>query len=337
MIVSDLVCSGAFSSSVGITEDERVKTSSLLLTKSQRDRIQARNQLATSRHVHHNRKSDENKSERRRNVTELQKKKTLKPKRSLDDTDKSIAEKPKLRDLKQKELIAKREYLRKLQEKEREVCSFNTPTILIAFQNTLILNISKSMLKHHQQILQKERKTAITLLSKIETVLTAESGAKIPEELIFPTTKRGFETDSSPIKQPIPDVSTTRSIAAISQQKSLSSPSQPSSSISIPFFTTPSRLSSADNQAVFQPPPVSHISNTVPFSAQPSLAEEDEESESSSQPDEIQRFHEEEKIESNSDHEPLLPPTAPKPSLMSKIWGMNADDFNEVSEGEWST
>jgi hypothetical protein len=122
MSVSSLVRSGAFSS-VGVdAEDERVKPSSLLLTQSQRDRIQARNQLATSRHVH-NRKCDENISEdRRKNSTTLQRPKTLKSKRSVDDMEKSFTEKPKLRDLKQKELVAKREYLRKLQDKEREVC-----------------------------------------------------------------------------------------------------------------------------------------------------------------------------------------------------------------------
>lgn len=125
-----IVCSGAFSSpGNGATENpERIQTvSSLLLTKSQRQRIQERNQLATSRHVtHHKNKDPKNQSEGQGGkITEIQKTRTIRSHRSLDDNDHK--EKPKLRDLKQKELIAKREYLRKLQEKEREVGLLPSP------------------------------------------------------------------------------------------------------------------------------------------------------------------------------------------------------------------
>lgn len=186
------------------------------------------------------------------------------------------------------------------------------------------------MLQHHQQVLHKERKTAITLLSKIETVLISESEPKVFMEIPPLPPKREYQIDSTPKKQPVP--SPHASDPVIPQQKSISSPTQHSLSNSVPFSTI--------SPAAFLPPVVSHIKNAIPLSAQPSFAQEEEEQEdNTSQLTEIHQFPEEDTVEDISDHQPELqaPPSAPQQSLMSKIWGMNTDDFNEVSEGEWSS
>ena len=181
------------------------------------------------------------------------------------------------------------------------------------------------MLQHHQQVLHKERKTAITLLSKIETVLISESEPKVLIEIPALPPKREYEIDSTPKRQPVP--SPYAGDPVLPQQKSI--PTKDSLSNSIPFSTI--------SPVAFLPPAVSHIKNSVPFSAQPSFAED--EADNASQLSEIHRFPEENTVEDISNHqpEPQAPVAAPQQSLMSKIWGMNTDDFNEVSEGEWSS
>jgi hypothetical protein len=124
MIVSGLVSSGAFSP-LGVDDSQRVKPSSLLISKSQRERIQTRNQLATSRHVTQNRNLEQNSI---KSTADLQKTTRTSRSSTLNSKQSSLvskSEKPKIRDLKEKELVAKLEYLKKLQEKEREViCLF---------------------------------------------------------------------------------------------------------------------------------------------------------------------------------------------------------------------
>jgi hypothetical protein len=117
MIVSGLVSSGAFSP-LGVNDSQRVKPSSLLISKSQRERIQSRNQAATSRHVTQNRNQEQNSmkstgetEKRTRTIRSSSKPENLSPK----------IDKPKLRDLKEKELVAKLAYLKKLQDKDHEV------------------------------------------------------------------------------------------------------------------------------------------------------------------------------------------------------------------------
>jgi hypothetical protein len=229
------------------------------------------------------------------------------------------------------------------------------------------------MLKHHQQVLSKERQTAIALLSKLETVLAAESEPKASEELRSSKTNRFSEanpsTRSSPRNQPIPVVTIAAAIKTnfkgmdrndatsviSSQQNQLFSVNQHFCTHSSPNFLPPDLGHPPDSR------PLHPVSNTVPFSAQLSFVEEDiekEEEDSLSQPFEAQQSHEEEPedvVEDNDFEEelslqlpvPAVPRTAPevkpvsvatKPSVISKIWGMNTDDdFNEVSEGEWSS
>jgi hypothetical protein len=238
------------------------------------------------------------------------------------------------------------------------------------------------MLKHNQQVLQKERKTAISLLSNLETVLSIESeSVKTPGNLSIPSISTASTPRSPPkIWQPGPttplsgrkttsDIPTPRRPVAI-ETSSLPEPISNHCSLldilpspSLPPLPPPSTfvaISFAQNSSI-------PFGNSVPFSAHPSFAEGDEdeglseEDENQNQKeDEVEELREEkhetdEKEMSEMDGqeelhdkvEPLVEEItdglvpkfqntqgAPQ-SVMSKIWGMNPSDGDEVSDGEW--
>jgi hypothetical protein len=242
------------------------------------------------------------------------------------------------------------------------------------------------MLKHNQQVLQKERKTAIGLLSNIETVLSIDSEPKPAQNLLLSPSKPPLPA-ASPVRAPpkmfqptiptsgrktAPDLPIPPHYVTPKPASSLEllSPPPINSSSLLESFTLPSPPSCSPPPPVPSPSPspssflsissFQHssfpIGNSIPFSAQPSFAEEDSENDDFGDEEESQKENksegEEAEGESNRDgmspereqcqddkaveQTPKLPETKkPQASVISRIWGMNPAEGEEVSDGEW--
>lgn len=206
------------------------------------------------------------------------------------------------------------------------------------------------------------------MLSKIETVIVAETEAPKPPEPSTPPVSRlsRSQPKSTPLTQHVAhtEKNSTSIFSEAVESKQIPSTFQSEHQQYYPPQLSPSRDSFPLSLSDLCPDPIPtitlQISNSVPFSTQPSFLDEENDSICSSTTAHTSFFEEiiigtDDKPTQDKEEFPNLPdeinptskiyleeeilpapaPESAKASVMSKLWAMSAEDSDEVSESEW--